>query len=89
MHETRMHKIAEESAKKQQAREAKLKDVEENERSRRQYMLMKDKQRAKTIQAFRSAMHEDNEQRKEIAYLKKIDQEENRQRAKNFYVRCC
>ena len=56
MHETRMHKIAEESAKKQQVREAKLKDLEDIERSRRQYMAMKDKQRAKTIQAFRSAM---------------------------------
>lgn len=38
------------------------------------------------MQKFRENFKEDMEERKEIQMLKKIDQEENLQRTKNFYV---
>ena len=38
------------------------------------------------LQKFRENFKEDMEERKEIQMLKKIDQEENLQRTKNFYV---
>lgn len=39
------------------------------------------------VEGLKEALYEDNEQRKEISMLKKLDQSENIKRSKNFYVR--
>lgn len=75
-----------EKEKKRQVREAKLREIRESETSKRGYLIKRQKERSQVIEGMRNAWKEDNEQKKEIYYLRRLDQQENLTRTKNFYV---
>ena len=87
LRDIKLGKLEEVNTKKWEQRDAKLKLLTDAERSRKAYINQKDKTRAQTLDAFRQVFKEDVDQKKEIYFLKKLDQEENLQRTKNFYVR--
>lgn len=72
--------------KREQVRENRLKEIRNNERTRMVKLKTKFTRQDQAMQKFRENFKEDMEERKEIQMLKKIDQEENLQRTKNFYV---
>ncbi|TNV71250.1 hypothetical protein FGO68_gene7277 [Halteria grandinella] len=86
LREARLYKQEMEKEKKRQQREAKLREIRESESTKRGYLIKRQKERSQAIEGMRNAWREDNEQKKEIYYLRRLDQQENLTRTKNFYL---
>ena len=84
--ELREYNMTQAEQKREQVRENRLKEIRNNERTRMVKLKTKFTRQDQALQKFRENFKEDMEERKEIQMLKKIDQEENLQRTKNFYV---
>jgi len=65
--------------------EANKKEMMKREREKINYLKRRIEQRNQLVDEVKEAWKEDAETRKEISQLRKIDQEENYQRGKNFY----
>lgn len=72
-------------AKKEEIAKIRKAELKRKERERQQYLKEKLNQRNQLLGDIKEALKEDIEQKKEINYLRKIDQEENYKRGKNFH----
>lgn len=64
--------------------QANKKNLKRAEKDKYAYLMDKDKQRDTSVQDLKIAMMEDIQQKKEIALLRKMDQEENLRRGQHF-----
>jgi len=82
--EERQHLIAKNQEKKYNSMLRK-KALRQDDRQRINYLREKNQEKSQLVDEVKEALREDQEQRKEIAMLRKMDQEENHNRAKNFH----
>lgn len=82
----RQYNKSEVEQKREQVRENRLKELRSLEKTRMVTLKNKFQWQTQALQNLRENWKENIEERKEIQLLKKMDQEENLQRTKNFYV---
>lgn len=82
----RQYNKSEVEQKREQVRENRLKELRSLEKTRIVTLKNKFQRQTQALQNLRENWKENIEERKEIQLLKKMDQEENLQRTKNFYV---
>lgn len=80
------YKMQEDRQKRLQIRDVRLKHLNDQETRKVQSLRKQQKEREKALNQMRSIQQEDLEHRREISFLKKLDQEENLERTRNFYV---
>eukprot|EP00347_Sterkiella_histriomuscorum_P000166 403376923 len=85
MQEHRIYSIKEKNQKRLEQASQKQSELSQKDKEKYTYLERRNKQRDDLIEEFYEAFKEDIEQKKELSFLKKIDQMENLQRTKNFY----
>lgn len=66
--------------------QSRLRDLSIREKEKLDYLESRVKMREDMVGEVKEILKEDIDQRKEISYLRKLDQQENLLRSKNFYV---